>query len=517
MNAEQIIRVLNNVDDKYILEASPEKCNVRHIWWRKMVGVAVCLLILISFSTVAYAANWFGIRDLLLPYFNHNNSIEKEETSLIGLSGYQGSAEWQALAEWQSFLVENDPEDLVYNDTEGRLDSSFSRYSIYRVYSQEMADEMDYISEKYGLKLHTTSYNLQEHKELIEELGNFLGDSGGYFTYMYEDGTFEVLGTIQYSDIGSWDFQLLRSVRGTFHDSMLDIGDISEYDETEYQAKCGLTVTLALGRNRVLIFADLADSFVTVTIPYGTDKGITLEYLQILADSIDFAALTPVKVPQVKENETQSINIETDSEAIKIFVATLRNLLYSNILPDGSIAEFPVDSFSQFAIYDVDCDGKEELILLYDSGATASAVGYIIGYDEGTASTYIQLEEYPYFEFLENGNLKALSSHNQTGGDMWPYILYHYLPETDTYELIGYAYSEKKQSLENKGVSDEHIEEIDVSNTGTVYYVGTDEWGTEPIDEADYQKWLRENNADCNELNIEYYPFTEENILLFAE
>jgi hypothetical protein len=96
-------------------------------------------------------------------------------------------------------------------------------------------------------------------------------------------------------------------------------------------------------------------------------------------------------------------------------------------------------------------------------------------------------------------------------------MLYQYLPETDTYKLIGYAYSEKKQSLENKGVSDEHIEEIDVSNTGTVYYVGTDEWGTEPIDEADYQKWLRENNADCNELNIEYYPFTEENILLFAE
>jgi hypothetical protein len=44
-----------------------------------------------------------------------------------------------------------------------------------------------------------------------------------------------------------------------------------------------------------------------------------------------------------------------------------------------------------------------------------------------------------------------------------------------------------------------------------------DEWGTEPIDEADYQKWLSENNADFNELSIEYYPFTEENILLFAE
>ena len=41
-----------------------------------------------------------------------------------------------------------------------------------------------------------------------------------------------------------------------------------------------------------------------------------------------------------------------------------------------------------------------------------------MGYGSNTEETYIQLEEFPYFAFLRNGNLKALSSHNQTYGDM---------------------------------------------------------------------------------------------------
>ena len=46
----------------------------------------------------------------------------------------------------------------------------------------------------------------------------------------------------------------------------------------------------------------------------------------------------------------------------------------------------------------------------------ADEKGYIMGYDSDTGETYIQLEEFPYFAFLRNGNLKGLSPHNQTYG-----------------------------------------------------------------------------------------------------
>ncbi len=97
--------------------------------------------------------------------------------------------------------------------------------------SREMADKLDEITAKYGLKLHTAYYDLQKRPELVEPFGGFLGENGGYYNYLYEDGTFQVEGTVDFADIGAWDFVLFRAVRGTFHDSLLDLGDISEYQE----------------------------------------------------------------------------------------------------------------------------------------------------------------------------------------------------------------------------------------------------------------------------------------------
>ena len=226
-----------------------------------------------------------------------------------------------------------------------------------------------------------------------------------------------------------------------------------------------------------------------------------------------FSVIDPTSIIQPQVNTvTKSTELDTDTR--KAYAATLRNLLYSGILPDGSqTKDLRGGAYSQFAVGDVDGDGKEELVLLYDSGVMASSVGYIIGHDAETGNIYIQLEEFPFFAFLENGNLKALSSHNQTYGEMWPYKLYQYLPESDSYKLAGYAHAEDKATFKANGVPERYPAKVDISNAGTVYYVGTDTWGTVPIDEADYLEWLKANHGDATELEIEYLPLTEESIL----
>lgn len=226
-----------------------------------------------------------------------------------------------------------------------------------------------------------------------------------------------------------------------------------------------------------------------------------------------FSVIDPTSIIQPQVNTvTKSTELDTDTR--KAYAATLRNLLYSGILPDGSQTEdLRGGAYSQFAVGDVDGDGKEELVLLYDSGVMASSVGYIIEYDAETGNIYIQLEEFPFFAFLENGNLKALSSHNQTYGEMLPYILYQYLPESDFYKLAGYAHAEDKDTFEANGVPERYPDAADISGTGTVYYVGSNAWGTNPIDEADYLAWLEENHGNAQELEIEYLPLTEESIL----
>lgn len=567
----ELVLAFQYVDDRYLDIAEQEKAArgkaarpIRRMWNRRTVIAAciLCLILILTLPVAAIAANWFGLRDLLLPSKpgdstgtggnrtqtgedigagigteieidagqvlpgqNGDDVSGTDNRGVISLAGYQGSPEWQALAEWKEFLEGYDRDDAIQQATGNRLDASFARYSYYKVHSREMADKMDELVGKYNLKLHSASFDLQKYPELLEPCGGFLGRGHVFDGYMYEDGTFQ----IEASMIDMWDFQILRSVKGSFHDSMLDIGDVANYQEWRYKAACGVTVTLALGPDKALILADLEDCFVTVSVysivqpvPVGANEGVTQEALQELADSLDFAALSPVAVPEPAgmagaENNISGMgeagsagNVSAagkDVNARKLYAATLRNLLYSRILPDGTHQDLPLSASSKFAMYDVDGDGREELVLCYDSGCMAGMWGYVIGYDEGSGEINIQMKGQFDFVFLENGNLKELDSHNQTSGEMWPYSLYRYQPESDSYELAGHVHAEDKAISEER-----YPEEADVSGTGTVYYVSNDGWGTVPIDEADYLAWLAANQGDSGELEIPYLTITEENI-----
>lgn len=505
MRQERILNALGQVDEAYILEAEPGRYPGRRRSGRMLAVLAACVGLLLALSTAAYAANWFGLRDLLLPLLTGG---AEEGTAAISLAGYQGSPEWQALAEWNAFVADYDPDGEIYQETEGRLDASLARYSCYQVYSREMAGQMDAIAAKYGLKLHTALFDLHEHPELLDPLGDFLEGGGGYFDYMYEDGTFQMEGTMELGDAGAWDFQLLRSVRGTFHDAMLEIGDPSDYQERRCAAACGVTVTLALSPGRGLILAQLQDSFVTVLLPGGRDNGLRFSHLEELADRIDFSALAPAVEPQVAAGRPP---VEVDGETRAVYAAALRNLLHSGILPDGT-REQPGRT-ARFSVADVDGDGKEELVLLCAPGTQSGAAGYILGYDAESGQLVVELEEFPAFVFLENGNLKALASHNQTFGALWPYILYQYLPEYDCYREAGYVHAGDQRIFAESGAAEQYPGQADVSGAGRVYYIGTGGWGTAPVDEADYLAWLAEHQGDGPERAVDYVPLTEENIL----
>lgn len=535
MKHSDLLRAFQYVDDKYLDIVEQERCTRTkgRQWnhWSAVAACILCLILLLTLPVVAVAANWFGIRDLLLPSGpgGEKNRINREqedsgqeEERVIGLAGYQGSPEWQALAEWKLCLDVYEGSGTDFPGTGDRLDASFTRYSCYQVHSGELAKKMDEIAAKYELKLHTASYDMQKHPELLELCGNFLAEGKGslYPAYMYEDGTFQTEGTMFLAEDEVWDFLLLRSVRGTFHDAMLDIGDVADYEEWQYEVACGITVNLALGSDKALILADLEDSFVTVAVRSivmpvyaGAAEGVTRETLEAMADCIDFTRLSPVtppKAPEVSESVFPAPTVERDPEAVKMYAAILKNLLYSDILPDGTTSGLQGGS-SQFAVCDVDGDGKEELVLLYDPGVTAGMAGYVIGYDSESGTAHIQLAEYPMFEFLANGSLKALDSHNQTDGEMWPYSLYRYLSESDSYEYVGHVHATDRKYLEKH--PEDYPAEADVSGTGTVYYVSEDGWGTVPIDEADYLAWLAENRGDSQALEISYLPLTEEAVL----
>ena len=80
--------------------------------------------------------------------------------------------------------------------------------------------------------------------------------------------------------------------------------------------------------------------------------------------------------------------------------------------------------------------------------------------------------------------------------------------------MAGYVHSEDQAIFDANGVPERYPTAADRSHTGTVYYVGINAWGTNPIDEADYLAWLEENHGNAQKLEIEYLPLTEENIFI---
>lgn len=238
------------------------------------------------------------LKDMQLPETGSNTLVS--DLSIISLQGYMDSPESQAMIEWEEFLeqynAEHKPPGNIVFVVEGRED--WQQYT--SVWSYEMGEKLDEIAEKYGLKLHTVE-NIIDSDELMYRVGgDFMEVEALSWAYIYEDGYFHAEGEAELSGCGTISFQFTRSVKGTFNDVALNIGQIGEYTDWQYTAACGEQVLLALGSYKALIFADFEECFVSVNVLFGSKEGMAKEALQELADKIDFGILKDVQVPDMR-------------------------------------------------------------------------------------------------------------------------------------------------------------------------------------------------------------------------
>lgn len=267
--------------------------------------LAAVVVLLAALTTVAVATDFFHLRDLLLPDrqevtmpLDPDTGLQPVETmDVIGLAGYLDAPESLALAEWQAFLADYDTS-AAADALDRNPEQLEPRYILYQVYNQEMADKLEEIADKYGLKLHTAMVIVLP-EEWLGLVGSFLSENNiAYSGYIYEDGSFAYDGDACLSGGGVVSYQFRRAVRGSFEEAILTIGDVSEYREWSYTTSCGTPVRLALSPNKGLLIADLEDSFVTVNVLLGSGGGLTAADLEELADSFDLTALTPAVPPQ---------------------------------------------------------------------------------------------------------------------------------------------------------------------------------------------------------------------------
>lgn len=499
-----------------------------------LVLLAAVIGLLALLGCTAMAVNFLGLRDALLPRQKDVGMIdpdtgltvpgEKVQIDVISLSGFADTPESKALAEWQAFLEDYDPDKAILNRVGNTLDPVlFEKYGCYAVYTREMGEKLEEIARKYGLSLHTEEIDLCAHPEALGPLSGFAGNNEAYWTYMYEDGTCHFDG---YACVEGWrlvDIQFQRSVKGSFNTALLSVVDVTDYQEWSYQTKSGMGVLLAMGPGKSLILADLPDSFVVFNVFIGTDGEMTRQRLEAVADCYDFSLLTPAVKPQVEEKPVQA---RSAGSPRKVFALALWELWNTGVFPDGSQAEYygsdEAMGGNQFAVYDVDGDGTEDLIISYTNTYTAAQRSYVIGYDPyytGAAlPIFISFTEFPTLNFYDNGMVEALASHNQTWGELWPYTLYGYDRENGSFHTVASVYSADRALMVENGVGDQYPAEKDICCEGTLYYVsfsygsGVEPAGTRIWDQEEYDRWRTETIGDAQLLNLSYTALTEENI-----
>ncbi len=196
----------------------------------------------------------------------------------------------------------------------------------------------------------------------------------------------------------------------------------------------------------------------------------------------------------------------------------------ANIFPDGTehgLQPASADiSDNMFAVYDIDADGREELIVFYTTTYTAGMVEIIYDYDSGTGDVREEFLAYPMRTYYDNGIVEVEASHNQglasdggADGNFWPYSLYRYDPETDAYVSLASVDAWSRGFREEDYDGNPFPQEVDADGDGVVYYVATE--GNEPeapMDGAEYDQWRDSCLKGAEPIQVPYVNLTTDNI-----
>ena len=204
------------------------------------------------------------------------------------------------------------------------------------------------------------------------------------------------------------------------------------------------------------------------------------------------------------------------------YIDVLEGIYYDYALPDGTRLdpfEETEEYYNEFAIFDIDSDGEDELLIRYSNTYMAGMFGAVYGYDRASGKLTTQLFEFPAMSFFPNGAVEVGWSHNQgLAGRFWPCTLYQYDPASDAYLPAACVDAWDREIFETDFEGNPFPAEADPDGDNIVYYVYL--WGEEtsptPICQKEFQSWYNDF-VDCEPaLNIPFQPLTEESIIALS-
>ena len=289
--------------------------------------------------------------------------------------------------------------------------------------------------------------------------------------------------------------------------------EISDWHYESYDTDCELPL-------------DADGSKVVAVLSFDVGKGmseglleeperIETENAYVIAIRITFAeGLTDEIFGQMQSGDRVDLSkvvSVADAQKRNAYIKALEQVIYQWVSPSGD--EWGPYGSTEFAIYDIDMDGREELLIHHEADMASTAL-LIYDYNDERGELYQELLEFPSLTFYENDMIEAALSHNHgmapglSGIEFWPYSLYQYDPATDVYEYVLQVDAWERERGETSYTNDTFQTEADVDGNGVLYFIMTDGEHNydEPTDDAEYLRWREDALGEPRELEI---PFIE--------
>lgn len=233
-------------------------------------------------------------------------------------------------------------------------------------------------------------------------------------------------------------------------------------------------------------------------------------------------------------DNTADADKENEEKAQTLYAAQIRHyyggvlsqIIAARQLPDGELDTSSLDAGfgemrdNHFAVTDIDGDGREELIVSYVNATMAGMEEIIYDYDPVLGKLKRELTQWPALTYYDNGIIKAEASHNHTHGEFWPFALYQYEAESDSYQQIAYVHTWDKE-ISDVYEDQPFPDELDTDGDGTLFNISegaeaTYEYEDYKYNQADFEEWYNGMMKGAKEISIEYQPLEYESFADFT-
>lgn len=251
---------------------------------------------------------------------------------------------------------------------------------------------------------------------------------------------------------------------------------------------------------------------------YTLNEKMQADYNQSIADYQNAITTFDEETCVQCDSVLEALLLQVKQEVFR--VAAIRNY-YAGTLT-GISYDYPEESEydNQYAIVDVDADGKEELMVSIVNTDMAGMKEVVYEYDPDTDTLNEEFMEFPSNHYYDNGTVASYLSHVQGYSireDLHPYTVYVYDKDSDTY-----MEESSMEAWEREFNTEEFPDDADKDGDGVVFSLDGNE---EYCDNAEYQAWQETYFGGAKEISIpwkkigdaEYRSYTDEYIALVIQ